>query len=247
MQIQGKVALVTGGAVRVGRAIALGLAHTGAHVVINYHTSAAEAEETAAACRALGVDALPIACDVSDPAAVQRMAAAVHDHFGGVDVLVNAASHFAKTPFPSDDPNALDTWRQVTRILVDGAYYVSNAFAPGMLARGAGVIVNIVDLSLWQPWRGFAAHATGKAALLGLTRQMALELAPHVRVNAVAPGNVLPPPGYPQERIEALAQRSLLKRWGTPEDVAHAVRYLVEADFVTGAVLTVDGGERLAH
>jgi NAD(P)-dependent dehydrogenase (short-subunit alcohol dehydrogenase family) len=115
-----------------------------------------------------------------------------------------------------------------------------------MLARGGGAIVNIVDLSVWQPWPVFAAHGVSKAALLAFTHQLAFELAPTIRANAVAPGPVMPAPRQDANSIAEAAQNTLLKRWGTPEDVAHAVRYLIEADFVTGDVITVDGGERIA-
>ena len=248
MNPAGKVALVTGGAVRVGKALTLALARAGAHVVIDYHTSAAAAHATAAEAAALGVRALAVQADVSDPAAVQRLAAEVQAAFGGVDILVNAADSFARTPFPSNDPADFAHfagWQRATRVALDGAWRVCNAFAPGMLARGDGLIVNIVDLSAWQPWRGFAAHGVAKAGLLALTRQLALELAPAVRANAIAPGNVLPPPQMSPERVESMARRSLLGRWGSPDDVARALLYLVEADFVTGDVLTVDGGESI--
>jgi 3-oxoacyl-[acyl-carrier protein] reductase/pteridine reductase len=113
-----------------------------------------------------------------------------------------------------------------------------------MLERGGGAIVNIVDLSAFEPWPNFAAHGVSKAALLAFTRQLALELAPTIRANAVAPGPVMPPPNYDPKSVEETAQLTMLKRWGTPEDVAFAVRYLVEAEFVTADVITVDGGER---
>ncbi|MCB0186604.1 MAG: SDR family oxidoreductase, partial [Caldilineaceae bacterium] len=106
------------------------------------------------------------------------------------------------------------------------------------------VIVNIVDLSVWFPWPGFMAHAVGKAGLLALTQSLALELAPTIRANAIAPGLIEPPPGRSQKMIEAATKRNLLQRWSGGDAVAHAVRYLIEADFVTGEVLTVDGGER---
>lgn len=247
MNPKGKVALVTGGAHRVGRALTLMLAQAGAHVVINYNGAAAAAEETLLEVRALGVDALAVQCDVSDWPAVQEMAGIVERHFGGVDIIVNSASYFGKTPFPSTDPAVMSTYHKVTRILLDGAYYVCNRLVPGMMARGEGAIVNIVDLSAWEPWPNFLAHSVGKAGLLAMTRQLALELAPKVRANAVAPGPVLPPPGYIEEQKAASARRTLLGRWGSPEDVALAVKFLVEADFVTGEVITVDGGERFGH
>jgi 3-oxoacyl-[acyl-carrier protein] reductase/pteridine reductase len=244
VNITGKVALVTGGAVRVGKAITLMLARAGAHVVINYHSSAGPAQETLAEAQAWGVEALAVQCDVADLPAVQAMTQQVVERFGGVDILVNGASLFGKITLPAYD---LDAWHRVTRISIDGAFYVSNALAPFMLARGGGVIVNLVDLSAWNPWPNFTAHAVGKAGLLALTHQLALELAPTIRVNAVAPGSVLPPPGFSDSQIAAFAARTLLERWGSPEDVAGAVRYLIEADYVTGATLHVDGGEHLAQ
>lgn len=244
MNIQGKVALVTGGAVRVGKAITLMLAAAGANVVVNYNASAEAAEETAAEARALGVEALAVQCDVADWSSVQAMARQVNERFGGVDILVNSASYFGKTQVPTDD---LDTWHRVTRISIDGAFYVTNAFAPAMLGRGGGAIVNIVDLLAWTPRPGFTAHAVGKTGLLALTHQLALELAPAVRVNAVAPGAVMAPPDYDEQQRAAIADRTLLGRWGSAEDVAGAVRYLVEADYVTGATIHVDGGEHLAQ
>jgi NAD(P)-dependent dehydrogenase (short-subunit alcohol dehydrogenase family) len=116
-----------------------------------------------------------------------------------------------------------------------------------MLQQGEGAIVNILDLSAWEPWPDFAAHSVGKAGLLALTKQLALELAPAVRVNAVAPGPVLPPPDYSAAQAARLAQKTLLGRWGRPEDVAQAVMYLVEADYITGEVIVVDGGQRFGH
>lgn len=248
MEIRGKVALVTGGAVRVGKAITLMLAQAGAHVVVNYNTSAGPAQATLSEAKASGVDALAVQCDVSDFGAVESMAREVHARFGGVDILVNAASLFGKIKVPSDDTaKDLATWHKVTRISIDGAYYVSSLLAPAMLARGGGAIVNIVDLSVWAPWRGFTAHAVGKAGLLALTQQLALELAPTIRVNAVAPGTVLPPDGSGAAQQAAMAERTLLGHLGTPADVAGAVRYLIEADYVTGMVVRVDGGEHLAQ
>lgn len=247
MNPQNKVVLITGGAHRVGKAITLRLANAGAHVIVNYNASADDAEQTVGEAKALGVDALAVHCDVSDWEAVQRMADAIQSKFGGVDIIVNSASHFGKTPFPSIDPAVMAMYHRVTRILLDGTYYVCNALVPTMRMRGGGAIVNIVDLSAWNPWPNFLAHSVGKAGLLAMTRQMALELAPTIRVNAVAPGPVLPPPGATPAQIEESAKHTLLGRWGSPEDVAKAVQYLIEADFVTGDVLTVDGGERWAH
>lgn len=244
MQIRGKVALITGGAHRVGKAITIMLAAQGADVVVNYYSSGDAAQATVGEAEALGVRALAVKCDVSELDQVQAMAAQIESTFGGVDIIVNSASLFDTMPFPTEE---IDTWHRVTRISVDGPFYVCNSLTPGMLARGGGAIVNIVDLSAWEPWPKFTAHAVGKAALMAFTRQLALELAPTIRANAVAPGPVMPPPNASDARTQKAAQRTLLKRWGSPEDVAQAVRYLIEADYVTAEVIKVDGGERFGH
>lgn len=244
METKGKTALITGGAHRVGKAITLALAQSGANVVINYRSSAGPAQETAAEARAWGVSALPVQADVADLDQVKAMVTAAQDRVGAVDILVNSASLWKKTPFPTQD---LTDWHRVTRILIDGSLYCANAVAPLMLERGEGAIVNIVDLSAWQPWPGFTAHSVGKAALLALTRQLALELAPAVQVNAVAPGPVLPPPDYSEQQVSRAAGRTLKNRWGTAQDVADAVMFLIRADYITGEVIVVDGGERFGH
>jgi NAD(P)-dependent dehydrogenase (short-subunit alcohol dehydrogenase family) len=244
MEIQGRAALVTGGAIRVGKAITMMLARAGADVIVNYFSSSTAANETVAEAAALGVRAKAIQCDVSDWTQVRAMADHIIADFGGVDIIVNSASLFEQTPFPTDD---LSAWHRVTGISIDGPFYVCNALVPTMLEHGGGVIVNIIDLSAWDPWPKFGAHGVSKAALLAFTRQLALELAPTIRANAVAPGPVLPAPNQSAASKAEAAVSTMLKRWGTPEDVALAVRYLIEADFVTADVVTVDGGERHAN
>jgi NAD(P)-dependent dehydrogenase (short-subunit alcohol dehydrogenase family) len=160
-----------------------------------------------------------------------------------VDILVNSASIWQKTPLPMGD---FTDWHRVLGVLIDGSMYLTDAVAPMMQQRGEGTIVNIVDLSAWKPFSGYIAHSVGKSGLLALTRQLALELAPAISVNAVAPGPVLPPPGYTEKQVARVAGRTLKGRWGSAQDVASAVRFLVEADYITGEVIVVDGGERLA-
>jgi pteridine reductase len=241
MRIEGRTALITGGARRVGKAITLALARAGANVVVNYHSSAEAAEQTAAEARAHGVEAQPVQADVSEHQQVTAMVDVARERFGSVDILVNSASLWRRTPFPTDD---LAGWHKVTGILINGPMYCANAVAPMMLERGEGAIVNIVDLSAWQPWPDRAAHCVGKSALLALTRQLALELAPAVQVNAVAPGPVLPVPRLSDERNAKMARETLKGRWGKPDDVTEAVLFLVRADYITGEVIVVDGGKR---
>ncbi|RPI82835.1 MAG: SDR family oxidoreductase [Chloroflexi bacterium] len=244
MIIQGKIALVTGGAIRVGKAITLGLAKAGASVAINYFRDAEKAFETAKEVESMGVCALPVYADISDWEAVKCMFDEVHEKLGPVDILVNNASAFKKTPFPTD---SIADWQQVTGILINGAFYVSNLAAVDMLQKKEGSIVNILDLTVWEAWPGYAAHVVGKSALLALTRQLAIDLAPYVRVNAVAPGPVLPPADYSPERIERTAAKTLLDRWGTPEDISNTVNFLIESDYINADVIAVDGGERFGH
>jgi NAD(P)-dependent dehydrogenase (short-subunit alcohol dehydrogenase family) len=242
MEIEGRTALITGGAHRVGKAITMALAQAGANVVVNYYRSSAKAEQTVAQARLHGVAAMAVQADVSDYEQVVAMVDAAQNRFGRLDILINNASLWKQTPFPMED---LADWHRVTGILINGPLYCANAVAPLMLERGEGAIVNIVDLSAWQPWRDRAAHSVGKAGLLALTRQLALELAPRVHVNAVAPGLVLPVPGSSEEANAEAARETLKERWGAPDDVAEAVLFLIGASYITGEVIVVDGGQRL--
>jgi 3-oxoacyl-[acyl-carrier protein] reductase/pteridine reductase len=244
MDIKGKTALVTGGAQRVGKAITLMLAKAGANVVINYNSSAAQAEKTVAEAHTLGVQALAIQGNIADKTQVEAMAGQIKATFGGLDILVNNADRWEASPFPCEDTSA---WEHITAIAIHGTYYVSNALAPLMLIQDSGAMVNIVDISAWEAWPNFTAHAVGKSAVLAMTRQFALELAPTIRVNAVVPGPVLPPPDYTPEQIAETADKTLLNRWGSAEDVARAVKFLIEANYITGDTIFVDGGQRYGH
>ncbi|NPV74928.1 MAG: SDR family oxidoreductase [Anaerolineae bacterium] len=244
MEMEGKTALITGGAQRVGKAITLGLARAGANVIVNYNRSADEAEQTIREVEALGVSGLAVQADVSDWEQVQRMFEEINRKTNGVDILVNNSSLFLTTPVPTTN---LENWHKVTSVLIDGAFYCSNLAAFSMLEKKEGAIVNIVDLSVWEAWPKFSAHAVGKSGLMALTRQFALDLAPYVRVNAVCPGPVLPPTHYSPEKIKRTAGKTLLHRWGSPEDISKAVNFLIDADYITGEVIIVDGGQRFGH
>ena len=243
MDLQNKVALVTGGAVRVGKAIALAFAQAGADVAFSYNTSADEAETTKREIEALGRRAFSTRADAGNVADCRRLVAETVTALGRLDVLVNSASLWKRTPFAGLTE---EDWDTVTNVLLKGAAFTSHAAAPHLSAHGDGAIVNIVDLSAFVPFPNFVAHSAGKAGLLNLTRSLAIELAPAVRVNAVAPGPVLPPPGYSEKQIQASAAKTLLRRWGSPDDVASAVVFLTQAGFITGTVIEVDGGEHLA-
>ncbi|MBN1977312.1 MAG: SDR family oxidoreductase [Anaerolineae bacterium] len=242
--ISDRTALITGGAARVGRAITLALAGAGARVAVHYNHSAKAAQEAVARAQALGAEAQAFQADLADPQATRALAAAVQARFGGVDVLVHAASPFVRASLVE---TTLEMWRQAMGVLAESFLLLAQALAPGMIARGEGAIVAILDRGVFDPWPKYLSHSVGKSALWALARSLAVELAPQVRVNGVVPGPVLPPPGFPQAHVQRLAEGTLLGRWGSPQDVADAVLYLVRADYVTGEVLFVDGGERWTH
>ncbi|GIK43831.1 MAG: beta-ketoacyl-ACP reductase [Chloroflexota bacterium] len=242
MELKDKVALVTGCAVRVGRVIALTLAERGCHIVMTYLTEAEPYQETAAEIQAKGVKVLALPMNVQTPGDPARVVTAAVARFGRVDLLVNNASVWLKAPFLEITEQA---WRSALDINLTGPFLMSQAVAPHMLRQKAGLIVNITDLSAYQTWAGYAHHSASKAGLVALTRVMAAELAPDVRVNAIAPGTVLLPDNADEAKVQWAVENSLLKRIGTPEDVARTVVFLAESDFITGAVYFVDGGRAL--
>lgn len=244
MDLNGKVALVTGGAVRVGKAIALALARAGADVAINYHSSAAAAVATVAEIEALGRRAVAIRADVGQGSQVQALVDETVARLGRLDVLVNSASLWRKTPWAELDEPA---WDQLVDIALKGPFLCAKAAGPHLTAHGDGAIINIVDLSAFVPFAGYMPHSAAKAGLVNLTYSLAMELAPAVRVNAIAPGPVLPPPDYTEKQMQAAAKHTLIGRWGTAEDVADAAVFLVQAPYITGVILPVDGGERLVR
>lgn len=243
-RFQGKVALVTGAARRVGRCIALHLADLGADVVVHHRGPATDrqAGEVAEGVRSRGGRALVVAADHSDPNEVSRAFAEVGRVFGRLDLLVNNASSFERIPWAELD---LDGLRRSVAANLEGPFLCSKAAEP-LLADG-GAIVHIGDGLAFEAVPAYVAHAASKAALVSLMRSMARALAPRLRVAAVVPGTVLPPDGWPDDLVQAEVRRTPLGRIGRPEDVAEAVAYLFGAPFVTGAVLEVDGGRALTR
>lgn len=235
-------ALVTGGAVRVGRALSLGLADEGWDVAVGYHTSEAPAREVAEQVEAAGRRALLCPGDVSDPGDVRAIADRIRAELGRLDLLVNNASTFFRGRLAAISE---EEWDRTMGVNVKGPFLLVRAVAD-LLAVAGGSVVNILDLSAFRPWVEYPHHSVSKAALLQLTKVMARSLAPGLRVNAVAPGTVLPPEDYSEDQIEASRRKTLLKTLGTPEDVVRAVVFLARSPFVTGEVIVVDGGRRLA-
>ena len=242
MDIKGKVAFVTGAAMRVGRVIALALAGKGAHVAFTYLGDQEPWQETLGEIQSYGVEGMALPMDVCQSGRPVACVQSVVDRFDRVDILVNNASIWLSAPFLEITD---EVWEQALSVNLTGPFLCSQAVAPHMLRQGSGLILNITDLSAYQTWPNYAHHSASKAGLVALTRVMAAELAPHVRVNAIAPGTVLLPEDAGEEKQRWAVENSLLKRVGTPEDVARTVIFLAEMDFVTGAVYFVDGGRAL--
>lgn len=233
--LNGKVALVTGAARRVGRSIAEELGRAGATVVVHYHASTPEV--VAEVERELP-GALAVSADLRAPAACAALLEAVQVRHGRLDLLVNSAAGYERGPFSAQGD---DLWEAMLGLnLVAPARLIRLALPLGLVA-----VVNIVDVAAWQPWRNHAAYAASKAGLVQLTRCLALELAPTVRVNAVAPGTVAFPPDFTADEQRAALARIPLAEVGSPGDVARAVRFLLAEDYLTGVVLPVDGGSSL--
>jgi pteridine reductase len=242
MEIAGRVALVTGGARRMGKAFVEALAANGMRVAIHHGGSTAEAEALLASLRARGVDAEGFAADLRDPAAASALPDLVVARFGQLDVLINSAAVMERV-------NVADTtvavWDAVMNLNLRAPFFVAQHAAPH-LAKAHGTIVNIADLGGLEPWPNYAAHSISKAGVIMLTKVLAMALAPAVTVNAIAPGTVLVPDDYDAEKRAFLSDTTPLQRLGTPRDAVDAMLYLVQrGDFVTGETLVVDGGRLL--
>lgn len=241
LPLQGKSALVTGGARRLGRGIALALAAAGADVAITYRTSAAEAALTADDLAAAGARASAIECDVRSEASVRRAVEQTLAALGCLDVLVNNAAIFPAAPLGEI---TLEDWDAVFETNTRGPFLVAREALPHLRAA-RGRIVNMGSLGGLQAWPGHAHYSSSKAALHMLTRTMARAFAPEVSVNCVAPGSIVAGAtvGEDIERAARFAEKTPMKRNGTPQDVAQAVLFFAAGpSFITGQILAVDGG-----
>ncbi|MSR36544.1 MAG: SDR family oxidoreductase [Gemmatimonadetes bacterium] len=236
-----KVALVTGGAVRVGRALALGLAEAGYDVAVHYHSSSAAAREVERRITDMGRRATLLEGDLADPAQVAALAHAVRDRCGRLDLLVNSASSFEEADLLDVDA---EQWDRVMNVNLRGPFLLVRETA-ALLRASHGTVINMVDVLGLEPWTAHPHHSVSKAALLHLTKILARVLAPEVRVNAVAPGTVLLPEGSSPELEARERELTPLRRLGSPEDVLRAVLFLAASPFITGEVIVVDGGRRL--
>lgn len=238
--LRGRVALVTGAAKRLGRAVALRLAEEGADVVIHYRTSAAEAQSAIAEIEKMGRRGAAIAADLTSVAEIKRLFDEAAKQFGRLDILVNCAANFLPSSIISTTE---EVWDASLDSNLKAPFFCAQAAAP-LLRRSKGCIVNFADTGGLIGWPGYMAHSVSKAGVVMLTKVLAKALAPEVRVNAIAPGTITMP-GDPPDWKADFIKLAPLRRTGTPSDIADAVIFLVQSQFMTGQTIVVDGGRTL--
>ena len=244
MKLQDRVALVTGGSKRLGRAIALAFAQRQAHVVISYRSSQQDADDAVAELEQYGGRAEAIRADVSKAKDAQRLIGRIAKRFGRLDVLVNSAAIFERTPFATLSER---DWDAHLNANLKGPFLCA-LFASRLMRRGGqGKIINLADWAGERPYRDYLPYCISKAGVLALTKALAKELAPAIQVIAIAPGPILPPPDMTAAQRRRAIAKLPLKRWGSPQDIVSAVVFAIEgSDFMTGTTIFVDGGRSIA-
>ncbi len=246
MQLNEKHILVTGAAKRVARHFVERLLKvpkaTPLKITAHYHRSENEVAELVVLAKSNGHELKPVSADLRKVSAIEHLAATALKNFGPVDILVNSASDFFSTPALTCTE---EEWDSLLDLNLKGQFFLAQACAKSMTKR-AGVVINLIDIYAERSSRNFAAYAASKGGLLTLTRALAKEWAPQIRVNGVSPGAVLFPEHYTQEQKDKAIDRSLLKRAGTPDDIAEAIFFLISNEYITGINLCVDGGRSIA-
>lgn len=238
MELRDRVALVTGGGIRVGRTLALALASQGARVAVHHNASADGARAVVRSIEESGGQARTFAADLTSPGTPTSLIDDVVRAFGRLDILVNSAAVMRRTPFGEVDPAG---WDDIVALNLRAPFFLAQAAAPH-LRSAKGAIVNISDLAAFETWPAYIPHGLTKSGIVHMTKSLARVLAPDVRVNAIAPGTVLLPDDWSEKDAEHLNATTPLRREGTPDDVAHALLFLLAADYITGETIIVDGG-----
>jgi pteridine reductase len=240
-KLSGRVALITGAAKRLGRAVALRLAREGADIAIHYGKSAKDAQELQSEIEKLGRRAAIFSAELTDVAAIQKLVADAASHFGQLDILINSAANFLETKFGETTEK---TWDASLDTNLKAPFFCAQAAAPHLSKSGHGAIVNFADIGGIMGWREFLPHSISKSGIILMTRILAKELAPAVRVNAIAPGTITMP-GDPPEWQSDFTRLAPLHRSGRPDEIADAILFLLTAEFMTGQTLVLDGGRTL--
>jgi NAD(P)-dependent dehydrogenase (short-subunit alcohol dehydrogenase family) len=236
MDINGKVALITGSAKRIGREIALELARKGARIAVHYRSGEREAREVA------GMTGAVFQAELTEEAAVDKMFRGIESVFRRLDILVNSASIFNAA---SADDATPEHWDAQMNTNAKAPFFIAQHAARLMRRNGSGKIINIADVAGEVIWPGYLPYSVSKAALIAVNRGLAKAYAPEIQVNAIAPGPVLFPDYYTDEQKNAAVERTLLRREGSPADIVRAVVFLIENDYITGEMIHVDGGRHL--
>ncbi len=242
MDITGRSALVTGGATRVGKSLTLALAGAGADVFVHYNSSAGPAEETASEVEALGRRAAVGGANLSDPAAGAELVAAATDALGPISILINSASGFPKDSLADA---TIEGFRSTLDLTLASPVFLTQAYAAALSGEADGAVVNVTDVKTRRPYLDHFSYVIAKGGIDTFTRAAARALAPRIRVNAVALGVILPPPGEDDFYAEKLAAAIPMKRVGGTAPVAAAMLALIQNDFLTGEIVRVDGGGHL--
>lgn len=245
MELTDKIVWITGSAKRLGRAMALEIAKHGANIVVHYSTSRAEAETLAREIEALGRRTLIVQGDQSKIEDIKRIVSEIDAAFGRLDALINSASTFKRTPLESITEA---DWNDSIAVNLKGPAFCAIEAARLIRRGGGGKIVNMADWAGLRPYRNYLPYLIAKAGVVALTKTLALELAPEIQVNAIAPGPVLLPEGMSAGEVQALLRHVPLKRLGSPQDIAVTAAFLLEgSDYITGQILCVDGGRLIAN
>lgn len=243
MNLKGKTAIVTGGAVRIGKAIALALADAGVQIALHYGQSADEAETTLGEISSRGSSGILIQADFNQPVeAARSVVDKTVSEFGRADILINSAAIFEESDLVSVSE---EHWDRHFSINLKTPFFLAQAFARQLQADQEAHIINIADWRGTRPGKDHLVYTLTKSALIAMTKSLAQELAPNVRVNAIAPGAILPPPGEEQSYLQQRTKNIPLNRIGSPEAITDALLYLLRSDFITGEVLHITGGEQL--
>ncbi|WP_299237937.1 SDR family NAD(P)-dependent oxidoreductase [Sulfurihydrogenibium sp.] len=237
MDLKGKNALITGGSKRIGREIVLGLAEHGCNVLIHYNSSKEEAEKVLQQAKSFGVKAEIIRADLLDENQLISLVNQSLNIFGHIDILINNASIYYKKPLEEATFEDLEIFY---KIHIKAPFYLSKKFGKIMYERKEGRIINIIDYSAILPYKDFTPYSISKGGMVTMTKAFAKEFAPYVLVNGILPGPIIPAEGL--DDIEKPLQKTLLKKWAGGKEVFKAVKYLIETDFTTGALIPVEGG-----
>ena len=243
MKLKNKSVLITG-TKRVGQVVAKKLAERGANIAAHYNSSSKEAKALVDELRGQGVDAFAVKADISNSDEVEKMVESVVDKFGSIDVLVTMASYFKPTKY---DEITEEDWDRQISIDLKGTWLCIKAASKIMLKEGGGKIITFSDWAVDRPYKNFLPYFVAKGGIRAMTKALAVELAPSIQVNCILPGPVLLPEGYSKEKTKKIADSTLVKRIGSPDDIAETVKFLIEgSDFITGALIPVEGGRLLA-